>query len=252
MTLISRSQLALMASFGPIIGKRVLQLFRDNKINVIIDNGIAEVVGDGNKRIIEVILTDGSKLPCDILIMGTGIKFNTKFLIGSGLPINPNGSIDTDMYLKSLVDNIYVGGDIANAPVFAYNNQRVNIGHYQLAQYHGRIAAINMVGNATQELRAVPFFFTEFFDNRFRYAGYGPYCDLVIDGSLDDLKFVAYFINEQDYVVAAASCSRDPIVAQFAELLSQGKKLRRSDLQQPDLSAWVKMLKQPISSFIKM
>ena len=247
MTLVSRTPVPLLASFGSVIGERVLRLFVDNNVNMIMSSGIVEAVGNADNKVTEVILNDGTKLPCDILIMGTGSKFNTKFLTGSGLPINHNGSIDSDMYLKSLVDDIYVGGDIVNAPVFAYNNDRATIGHYQLAQYHGRIAAINMVGNAPQELRAVPFFFTMLFGKGFRYAGYGPYTDIVIDGDLDNLKFVAYFINEQDYVVATASCGRDPIVAQFAELLSQGKKLKRSDLQQPDLSAWTKMLAQPVS-----
>ncbi|KAM7349038.1 apoptosis-inducing factor 3 isoform 3-T4 [Cochliomyia hominivorax] len=249
-TVVSRTEFPLMASFGSVIGERVLRLFRDQGVNMIMSSGIVEAIGDSNNKLIEVVLADGSKLPCDILIMGTGSKFNTKFLIGSGLPINANGSIDSDMYLKSLVDDVYVGGDIVNAPVFANNNQRATIGHYQLAQYHGRIAAINMAGNNAQELQAVPFFFTMLFGKGFRYSGYGAYADVVIEGDLENLKFVAYFIDEQDRVVAVASCGRDPIVAQFAELQSQGRKLYRSDIENPnDPIAWTKLLKEPIKCF---
>ncbi|XP_037805289.1 apoptosis-inducing factor 3 isoform X3 [Lucilia sericata] len=250
MTVISRTEFPLMASFGSAIGERVLRLYRDQGVNMVMSSGIVEAIGDSNNKLTEVVLTDGTKLPCDILIMGTGSRFNTKFLVGSGLPINANGSIDSDIYLKSLVDDVYVGGDIVNAPVYSYNNQRATIGHYQLAQYHGRIAAINMVGNTPQELQAVPFFFTMLFGKGFRYSGYGSYSDVVIEGDLENLKFVAYFIDEQDNVVAVASCGRDPIVAQFAELQSQGKKLIRSDLQNPnDPTAWTKLLKEPVKCF---
>lgn len=209
------------------------------------NSGIVEILGgDSDDQVKEVVLKDGSKIPCDVLIMGTGSKFNTEFLVGSGLPLNHNGSIDTDLYLKTLVDDVYVGGDIANAPVYSHNQERAAIGHYQLAQYHGRIAALNMVGQTTEELRAVPFFFTMLFGKGFRYAGYGSYSDVFIEGDLENLKFVAYFIDDQDKVVGVASCGRDPIVAQFAELQSQGKALHRKDLQDPtDPIAWTKKLK---------
>lgn len=239
----SRTEYPLMASFGSVIGERVLRLFRDQGVNMVMSSGISEAIGDSDHKLTEVILKDGTKLPCDVLIMGTGSKFNTKFLVGSGLPINANGSIESDMYLKTLIDDIYAGGDIVNAPVFANNNQRATIGHYQLAQYHGRIAAINMAGQA-QELKAVPFFFTMLFGKGFRYSGYGSYDDVVIEGDLENLKFVAYFINDQDKVVAVASCGRDPIVSQFAELQSQGKMLQRKDVENTsDPTAWTKMLK---------
>ncbi|XP_059224331.1 apoptosis-inducing factor 3 isoform X2 [Stomoxys calcitrans] len=243
-TLISRTEFPLMATFGAVVGERVLRLYKDQGIHTVMNSGIVEILGDDNNNVTDVILKDGTKLPCDILIMGTGSKFNTDFLIGSGLPLNHNGSIDTDLYLKTLVDDVYVGGDIANAPVYSHNQERAAIGHYQLAQYHGRIAALNMVGKTTEELRAVPFFFTMLFGKGFRYSGYGKYNDVVIEGDLDNLKFVAYFLDGDDKVVAVASCGRDPIVAQFAELQSQGKTLHRKDLEDPsDPVAWTKKLK---------
>ncbi|XP_073831082.1 apoptosis-inducing factor 3 isoform X2 [Musca autumnalis] len=244
-TLISRTEFPLMASFGPVIGERVLRLFRDQGVTSIMNSGIVEILGNSDNQVTDVILKDGTKIPCDVLIMGTGSKFNTEFVNGSGLPLNHNGSIDTDLYLKTLVDGVYAGGDIANAPVYSYNQEKAAIGHYQLAQYHGRIAALNMVGKSPEELRAVPFFFTMLFGKGFRYSGYGSYSDVFIEGDLENLKFVAYFLDGQDKVVGVASCGRDPIVAQFAELQSQGKQLYRKDLQEDpsDPVAWTKKLK---------
>lgn len=248
MTIISRSSYLLQSSFGVEIGKRIIQLFRENDVQLIMETNVKRIILNENGLMTHVEIHDDTQLPCDVLILGTGTQMNTKFLIDSGLKINTNGSIDTDEYLRSGNPDIYIGGDIANAPVLCNKQQRATIGHYQLAQYHGRMAAINMVashqGQKLQPIAAVPFFFTMLFGKGLRYAGYGAYKDIIIDGSLDDMKFVAYFINgEEQRVIAVASCGRDPIVAQFAEYLSQGRTLYRKDLHETDMSNWTKTIK---------
>uniref|UniRef100_A0A1A9Z3Y6 Rieske domain-containing protein n=1 Tax=Glossina pallidipes TaxID=7398 RepID=A0A1A9Z3Y6_GLOPL len=243
-TVVGRGAYPLSASFGNEIGERVLRLFTENNVKMIMNSGIKEILGNKDGEVEKVVLSDDTTLPCNLLILGTGAKPNTKFLEDSGLKINADGSINTDMYLKSSMASIYVGGDIANAPVFSSNSELAAIGHYQLAQYHGRIAAINMVQCRPEILRAVPFFFTMLFGKGFRFSGHGAFSDVVIEGDLEGLKFVAYFINSEDKVVSVASCGRDPIVAQFAELQSQGGTLTRKDLQNTsDPVAWTKLIK---------
>lgn len=48
-----------------------------------------------------------------------------------------------------------------------------------------------------------------------------------IEGSLEDLKFVAIYYDKDGRVCGMASCQRDPIVSQFAELQAQGKSLHK-------------------------
>jgi len=69
------------------------------------------------------------------------------------------------------------------------------------------------------------------------FLGYAPKFDeIVIDGSVQDLKFVAHYIVG-DRVAAVATVGRDPIAAKFAEMLSTGKQLLKVDLQ-PNALAW--------------
>lgn len=138
-----------------------------------------------------------------------------------------DGSIPVNLYLETNIPGIYAGGDIAFAPVYCNDQTPAVIGHYPLAHYHGRIAALNMIGKET-ELKAVPFFWTQLFGKSFRYAGYGKHDDIVINGSLKDFKFVAFYFKG-DLVIGMSSCNRDPLVAKFAELLSQGKRLMRAE-----------------------
>ena len=71
--------------------------------------------------------------------------------------------------MKTNIQNIFAGGDIAYAPVYSAGVP-ASIGHYPLAHYHGKIAAMNICKKETP-LRAVPFFWTTLFGKSYRYAG---------------------------------------------------------------------------------
>lgn len=60
----------------------------------------------------------------------------------------------------------------------------------------------------------------------------------MIAGSLEELKFVAHYIVG-DRVAAVATVGSDPVAAKFAEMISTGNQLLKSDLQ-PDALAWTK------------
>ncbi|KAG5684557.1 hypothetical protein PVAND_013782 [Polypedilum vanderplanki] len=233
-TVIGRDQFPLRA-FGNEIGETIMKFFEEQNVHFIMRSGIKECVGDGT--IDSVILNDGTKLKADILITGVGSTLNTEFLKDSGIAINKNGSIDTNDYLESNIPDVYVGGDIANSPIFM-TNHRETIGHYGLAQYHGKVAASNMCG-VQKKLKAVPFFWMMVFGKSFRYAGHGRYSEVKIDGSLEDLKFIAYYIDADGKVVAICTCGRDPIASQFAEFLANGKILTKAQLETDPLG-WTK------------
>lgn len=228
-TVIGRDSVPLRHSFGPEIGERIKRLFESEGIEFRLENGIKRCIGSGG--VVEAVeLNDGTELKCDLCIMGTGSTFYTDFLRDSGIQLNQNGSIDTNLYLQSNLPDIFVGGDIANAPVYSIDNKLATIGHYPLAQYHGHIAGKNMAGKST-ELKVVPYFWTVLFGKSFRYSGYGEPHETQIIGSLDDLKCVAIYYDKEGEVCGMASCQRDPIVSQFAELRTQGKTLNKASIQ---------------------
>lgn len=237
-TVIGRGSVPLKESFGQEVGARVMEMFKEKGVQFVMNSGIKRCIGDDDRKLTSVELIDGTILKADICIIGVGSTLYTSFLENSGLKLNQNGSIDTNQYLETNLSGIYVGGDIANAPVFCNNNERATIGHYPLAQYHGKIAALNMVGKPT-ELKAVPYFWTMLFGKGFRYTGYGVPHETIIEGDLKQLSFVAFYLDAQRKVIGMASCGRDPIVSQFAEFLAQGKTLHANQLS-PDPFAWTK------------
>lgn len=239
-TVVGRDSVPLRHSFGPEIGARIKQMFEQEGVEFKMQNGIKRCMEiDGELTSVE--LTDGTILKCDLCIMGTGSSFYTDFLKDSGVNLNNDGSINTNAFLQTNVPDVYAGGDIANSPVYSIGNELATIGHYPLAQYHGHIAAKNMTGNQT-ELKAVPYFWTVLFGKSFRYSGYGLPDSTQIIGNLDALKFVAVYYEKNGNVIGMASCQRDPIVSQFAELKSQGKSLHKRDFENNEDFAWTKTI----------
>ncbi|XP_076255829.1 apoptosis-inducing factor 3 isoform X2 [Rhynchophorus ferrugineus] len=236
-TVIGRDSAPFKSIWGEQIGVAILKLFESKGVKFIPHSGIKKINDNGEGAISSVELKDGQILKADILFMGTGSTYYTDFLKGSGVELRPDGTIETNEYLQTNDPNVYVGGDIAYSPVWSHHNNKVAIGHYPLAHYHGKMAALNILGKQTP-IKSVPYFWTMLFGKGFRYAGHGKYDDIIFAGDVDSLKFMAFFLKD-DEVVSTASCGMDPLVSQFAERLAQGRKLYRKDIQDDPL-AWSK------------
>lgn len=91
-------------------------------------------------------------------------------------------------------------------------------------------------------------FFIVLFGKSFRYSGYGTPHETRIIGSLEELKFVAVYFNKDGQVCGMASCQRDPIVSQYAELQAQGKSIQKLELDAAsDPFSWTRSI-QPMKS----
>ncbi|CAH1118551.1 unnamed protein product [Phaedon cochleariae] len=236
-TVVLRGELPFQPLLGPEIGKAFLDLFEQKGVHFVKNNSLSRVTDDGNGKVVGVELCDGTTLKADLVIMGVGSTYNTDFLKNSGVSMRPDGTVETDERLRTNVPEVYVGGDIAYAPVWSHGGKKSAIGHFPLAHYHGKVAAMNILGKETQ-LRTVPFFWTMLFGKSVRYCGHGKYDEIILHGSVENFKFVAFYL-ENGEVVATSSCGMDPIVSQFGERLARGEKLLKDHLQ-GDALAWAK------------
>lgn len=238
-TVIGRDAVPLRPIFGTDIGDRVRKEFEDKGVRFIFKNNISKFIAKESEEntIGSVELVDGTVLPADIAILGIGSTFYTDWLKQSPLDMLEDGSVIVDKYLKTNVENVYAGGDIAYAPLFGSVNTLAAVGHYPLAHYHGKIAALNIC-NKTTPLNSVPFFWTTLFGRSYRYAGHGKPTKIKIHGSLENFEFFAYYINNEK-VIAMSSVGADPIVSDFANLLHEGKTLTDEEISK-DPFGWIR------------
>ncbi|KAM3129129.1 hypothetical protein pb186bvf_018765 [Paramecium bursaria] len=184
---------------GKEVGKALQKLHEDNGVQFVLNAKLQQFTGDDGVK--QVVLSNGTKLDADVVLLGTGIEPNTK-LAQNKLKIAPDGGIQTDIFLKAR-QNVYVSGDVASYPYWVTGEQ-VRVEHHNEAIHQGYIAALNMIGKPTP-LSEIPFFWTRHWDKSLQYSGIGNGFDqVVIDGDLNELKFVAYY-GRKGKVVASAS-----------------------------------------------
>eukprot|EP00071_Canis_lupus_P032499 XP_022266056.1 apoptosis-inducing factor 3 [Canis lupus familiaris] len=132
--------------------------------------------------------------------------------------------------MQTNVPGVFAAGDAVTFPLAWRNNRKVNIPHWQMAHAQGRVAAQNMLAQEA-EISTVPYLWTAMFGKSLRYAGYGEgFDDVIIQGDLEDLKFVAFY-TKGDEVIAVASMNYDPIVSKVAEVLASGRAIRKREVE---------------------
>jgi 3-phenylpropionate/trans-cinnamate dioxygenase ferredoxin reductase subunit len=184
-TVIERDTLPLRR----VLGDEVAAIFRDvhvaHGVDFRFDSGVQSLEGESGS-VTHVVLTDGSRLPADAVLIGVGIQPNVELAAAAGLEID-NGVV-TDENLRTSDPDIYAAGDVASfyAPLIG---ERIRIEHWANALNGGKAAGSSMAGNGKPYDR-VPYFYTDQYTTApsigMEYAGHvtpGGYDRVVFRGS---------------------------------------------------------------------
>ncbi|NDL67974.1 FAD-dependent oxidoreductase [Anaerotalea alkaliphila] len=112
-------------------------------VQLHLNNGVKEFVQNGDGT--EVVLSDGTRIPSDLVILSIGIKPNGELAKAAGLEVNERGGIVVDENLKTSDENIYALGDAADVVDFI-NGGKTMIPLAGPANKQGRIVADNIAG----------------------------------------------------------------------------------------------------------
>jgi NAD(P)H-nitrite reductase large subunit len=104
-----------------------------------------ELLGQ-NSQIVNVKVDSGELLPCQLLVMATGVAPNIDFLDGTG--VRMNRGLIVDAYQRINLDGIYVAGDVAET-VDMFSGEQVVNAIWPEALNQGKIAGLNMAGVPT-------------------------------------------------------------------------------------------------------
>ncbi|HET6345053.1 MAG TPA: FAD-dependent oxidoreductase, partial [Myxococcota bacterium] len=167
-----------------------------------------------------VTLTDGTKLPADLVVVGIGVRPNTTLAQSLGVAIDRG--IVVDPYLETTVPGVFAAGD--NAAWLDLRTQtHHHAEHWVVAQRQGQTAALNILGER-RPFDAVPFFWTVQHDVAVQYVGYSlPWDRFELRGEpADNDCAVAYYRGAT--LVAVATIGRPRV-----NLACEGA-LQRGDL----------------------
>ncbi|XP_063663862.1 apoptosis-inducing factor 3 isoform X3 [Pan troglodytes] len=214
---------------GERVGRALMKMFENNRVKFYMQTEVSELRGQEGK-LKEVVLKSSKVVRADVCVVGIGAVPATGFLRQSGIGLDSRGFIPVNKMMQTNVPGVFAAGDAVTFPLAWRNNRKVNIPHWQMAHAQGRVAAQNMLAQEA-EMSTVPYLWTAMFGKSLRYAGYGEgFDDVIIQGDLEELKFVAFY-TKGDEVIAVASMNYDPIVSKVAEVLASGRAIRKREVE---------------------
>lgn len=153
-----------------------------------------------------VVLDDGTRLDCELVVMGVGVRPRTNLAEQSGLSVD-NGVV-VDACLETSAPGIFAAGDIARFPYALPGGGSVRIEHWVVAERQGQTAALNMLGQKVPFDQA-PFFWSQHYDLPINYVGHAGSSDTTETvGDVAAHDGLVRFRSGRD-VTAVASIFRD-------------------------------------------
>jgi NADPH-dependent 2,4-dienoyl-CoA reductase/sulfur reductase-like enzyme len=190
---------------GPEIGDWVRRLHESHGVRFHLGSGVAAVEASA------VTLTSGGALPCDLVVVGIGVRPAVELAERAGLALDHGVTVDE--YLQTSAPGIFAAGDIARWPD-RITGERIRVEHWVVAERQGQVAALNMLGGR-QAFDAVPFFWSQHYDRSIRYVGYAPSWDRIeMDGQPDEGCTVTYHRGGRKLAVATVLRDRENLQAE--------------------------------------
>lgn len=122
----------------------VLDELKQMGVRTIIGDGIAGFSGDG--KVASVQLESGESVPTEMVIMGLGVRPDTRLAQDAGLETGIAGALRVNEYLQTSDPDIYSGGDLAEISYLVDGEKRW-IPLAAAANKQGRAIGHNLFGN---------------------------------------------------------------------------------------------------------
>ena len=122
-------------------GVQVARELERHRVQVITETGVRAVHPETR----EVELTDGRRLPADLVLFATGVRPELALAKQAGLEIGVSGGLVVDEHLQTSDPNIYAAGDMIEVEHLV-SGRKARVPLAGPANRQGRIAASNAMG----------------------------------------------------------------------------------------------------------
>lgn len=215
-TMIEAAEAPMIRGLGVELGMLCAEIHRGHGVDVRLGVGVDEVVGDG--RVEAVLLADGTRVACDVLVVGIGVIPNTEWLDGSGLTID-NGVVADETCLAA--PGITVAGDVARWPNQLFD-EVMRVEHWDNAVDQGVYAARRLIADTPPEpFMPVPWFWSDQFDRKIQLAGRSaPGDDVALaTGSEEERRFARIF-GRDGRIVGVFGMNRPRHVMKYRRMIA--------------------------------
>jgi len=175
--------------------------------------GLDRLVGE--THVTGAVLSDGTEIEVDIVIVGIGITPNSDIAESAGIAMD-NG-IKTDIQGRTSDPAIWAAGDCASLP---FRGERIRLESVQNAIDQAEAVAANMLG-ANEDYVPKPWFWSDQYDVKLQIAGLNMGYDSVVSrGEGASMSFWYY----QGKTLLAVDAMNDPRAYMIGKRLIEGGK----------------------------
>ncbi|MDZ7675078.1 MAG: FAD-dependent oxidoreductase [Acidimicrobiales bacterium] len=187
-TLVEPLEQPLLNALGEAMGAAVADMHRAEGVDLRLGVGVDGL--DGTDHVDTVLLSDGSSVAADVVVVGIGVAPNTGWLQDSGLKLDDGVVADATC---QVAPGIVACGDVARWDSPRYGSLRIE--HWDHAVEMGRAAGRRLLAgdDEAEPFDPVPWFWSDQYDTRIQVAGRTDGEMVVVDGAIDDGKFVALY-----------------------------------------------------------
>lgn len=167
--LIEQTAGPLLRALGEELAPRWAELHRRHGVDLRLGVGVDEIVG--NERVQAVRLTDGSRVPADLVVVGLGVTPATSWLAGSGLRIDGGVACDATGAAEGGT-GVVAAGDVARwwHPLY---EQHLRVEHWDHAARQGAAAARTLLAGTdrAEPYCEPPYFWSDQYDIKIQMLG---------------------------------------------------------------------------------
>jgi 3-phenylpropionate/trans-cinnamate dioxygenase ferredoxin reductase component len=237
-TLLVSGDLPLQHVLGPEAALIFDELHRSHGVDLRYRTTAVELTGR-HGRVTGVMLSDGTRIDADMIIVGIGAVPRTEIAADAGLKID-NGIV-VDEHLRTSDPDIFAAGDIART----YNprlGRHIRVEHWANARRQGVVAAKAMLGQDAADVRP-SYFFTDQYDLSMEYTGdIGPtgYDRVIFRRHADSDQMIVFWLSEQR-VQAGMNINIWDVADDIERLIQSARPINADDLADPAI---------PLASFV--
>ncbi|WP_020655258.1 NAD(P)/FAD-dependent oxidoreductase [Massilia niastensis] len=182
---------------------------------------------EGEGAVEAVVVEDGSRIACDVALVGVGAQPRDELARACGLECG-NGVV-VDEHARTSDPRIFAIGDVSWRPMGVYGSHQCRLESVPNANEQARQAACAIAGNTCPACE-VPWFWSEQYDIRLQIAGLPCGADRQVVRGMPELgKFAVYHLNgEQVMAVEAVNSPLDFIAGK--QFIASGVAVCRTKL----------------------
>lgn len=176
---------------GPEMGDIYAQYHRSAGVNVLTGASVESFHGNG--RLQNALLSNGTRVECDVAVVGIGVEPSYDVLQDE--PVETDDGILVNEFGQTSAPNVFAAGDVARSWNPRYGT-RIRVEHFDNAQRQAVVVAKAMLG-PTDPYNPIPSFWSDQFSYGLQYRGYALSWDsIVFRGDTASGSFSAFYVKD--------------------------------------------------------